>query len=162
MKTLDDIKLDENKLDNVVNALAQLLADLQVYYNNLHGLHWNVKGRGFFVLHEKYEELYNDAAEKVDEIAERILQLGGTPENRMSKVLETARLEEAGFEPQGKDGIVEVLDSIGLFIDEERALGMLADEAGDNVTKALMDDYLKGQEKLMWMLTSFLTCPEKK
>ena len=50
-----------------------MLADLQVFYSNLRGFHWNVKGHGFFVLHSKYEELYNDAAEKVDEVAERIL-----------------------------------------------------------------------------------------
>ncbi|MCH4146938.1 MAG: DNA starvation/stationary phase protection protein [Prevotella sp.] len=161
MKTLDYIKLDENRVNNVVDALAQLLADLQVYYNNLHGFHWNVKGKGFFVLHEKYEELYDDAAAKVDEIAERILQLGGTPENRQSKVLKRARVKESGFEPQGKEGLEEVLKTIGLFTEEERVIGVLADEIGDNVTKALMDDYLKGQEKLVWMLTSFLTCPKK-
>lgn len=161
MKTLDYIKLDENRVNNVVDALSQLLADLQVYYNNLHGFHWNVKGKGFFVLHEKYEELYDDAAAKVDEIAERILQLGGTPENRQSKVLKRARVKESGFEPQGKEGLEEVLKTIGLFTEEERVIGVLADEIGDNVTKALMDDYLKGQEKLVWMLTSFLTCPKK-
>ena len=65
--------LDGNKVQPVVKGLAQLLADYQVFYTNLRGLHWNVKGNRFFGLHAKYEELYNDAAEKVDEIAERLL-----------------------------------------------------------------------------------------
>ena len=68
MKTLDVLGLDEKKVNGVVSALNQLLADFQVYYMNLRGLHWNVKGKGFFTLHAKYEELYNDAAAKVDVI----------------------------------------------------------------------------------------------
>ena len=73
MKTLDYLHLDEKKVESVVAALKQLLADYQIFYTNLRGFHWNVKGKGFFTLHAKYEELYNDAAEKIDEIAERIL-----------------------------------------------------------------------------------------
>ena len=71
MKTLNYIKLNESGVANVVSALHQLLADFQVYYTNLRGFHWNIKGHGFFVLHEKFESMYDDAAEKVDEIAER-------------------------------------------------------------------------------------------
>ena len=85
MNTLSYLGLDENKVQPVVKGLAQLLADFQVFYANLRGLHWNVKGKRFFSLHAKYEELYNDAAEKVDEIAERLLQLGATPKNRFSE-----------------------------------------------------------------------------
>ena len=83
MKTLNVTGL--NNSVKVVNALAQLLADFQVHYTNLRNLHWNVKGHGFFILHEKYEELYDDAASKIDEIAERMLQLDATPEHRFSK-----------------------------------------------------------------------------
>ena len=76
MKTLDYLHLNENKVNSVVSALHQLLADFQVHYTNLRGFHWDIKGHGFFVLHSKFEDMYNDAAEKVDEIAERILMLG--------------------------------------------------------------------------------------
>ena len=57
MKTLNYIKLNESGVANVVSALHQLLADFQVYYTNLRGFHWNIKGHGFFVLHEKFEEI---------------------------------------------------------------------------------------------------------
>ena len=79
MRTLDFLGLDESKVKGVVGGLSQLLADFQVYYTNLRGFHWNVRGKSFFVMHAKYEELYNDAAEKIDELAERILQLGAVP-----------------------------------------------------------------------------------
>ena len=77
MRTLDYLNLNEARVANVVTALQNLLADFQVYYTNLRGFHWEIKGRGFFVLHEKFESMYDDTATKVDEIAERILTLGG-------------------------------------------------------------------------------------
>ena len=66
MKTLDYLNLDEKKVTDVVKGLNLLLANLQVYYTNLRGFHWNIKGKGFFTLHAKFEELYNDTAEKID------------------------------------------------------------------------------------------------
>ena len=51
MKNLEIIGLEETKVNKVRDALAQLLADFQIYYTNLRDLHWNVKGHGFFVLH---------------------------------------------------------------------------------------------------------------
>ena len=157
MKTLDVLGLDEKKVGGVVSALSQLLADFQVYYMNLRGLHWNVKGKGFFTLHAKYEELYNDAADKVDVIAERLLQLGSTPENRFSAYLRVATLQEDGFVQTGHAGLEKVLEALKVLIAEERKVVELAGEADDEVTTALMDDFLTGQEKLVWMITSFLT-----
>ena len=156
MRTTNYLSLDEKKVSHVVVALNQLLADYQVFYANLRGLHWNVKGKGFFQLHAKYEAYYNDAAEKVDEIAERILQLGGTPENRFSEYLKVATLKEDGFTPAGGDGMRKVLDSLAVLIKQERHIVELASEAEDEVTVGLMDDFLAGQEKNVWMISSFL------
>ena len=66
MKTLDFLNLNEAKALNIVAGLQQLLADFQVHYTNLRGFHWEIKGRGFFVLHEKFESMYDDAAAKID------------------------------------------------------------------------------------------------
>ena len=79
MKTLNSIGLDSSKAKVLAKDLNTLLANFQLYYQNLRGIHWNIKGRAFFDLHVKFEELYNDANLKVDEIAERILTLGETP-----------------------------------------------------------------------------------
>ena len=61
MKTLDYLHLDASAVSNVVASLKQLLADYQVFYTNLRGFHWNIKGHGFFVLHGKFEDMYNNA-----------------------------------------------------------------------------------------------------
>jgi len=159
-KTYEDIGLSTfrwKKVESVVAALKQLLADYQIFYTNLRGFHWNVKGKGFFTLHAKYEELYNDAAEKIDEIAERILQLGYTPENRFSEYLKTSNIKEDGNLPlKGKDGLRRVLENLGNLIAQERKIVDLAGEYSDEATVALMDDFLVGQEKNVWMLVSFL------
>ena len=163
MKTLNYIKLNESGVANVVSALHQLLADFQVYYTNLRGFHWNIKGHGFFVLHEKFESMYDDAAEKVDEIAERILMLGGVPENKFSDDLKVAKIKEESDVACGSDAVSNILETYGYLIGEERKIIELANEAGDDVTADLMTGYLKEQEKMVWMLVAFSTkgCTDK-
>jgi starvation-inducible DNA-binding protein len=155
MKTLDYLHLDATKVSKVISGLQQLLADYQVFYTNLRGFHWIIKGHGFFVLHSKFEELYDDSAEKVDEIAERILMLGGEPENRFSEYLKTAKVKEVSGISGRDEALKNVLDTYSLLIEEERALLSVASEAKDEATVSLISDYLKGQEKTVWMLVAF-------
>lgn len=155
MKTLNYIKLNEKEVSSVVASLQQLLADFQVYYTNLRGFHWNIKGHGFFVLHSKFEELYNDAAEKVDELAERVLMLGGTPANKFSEYLKVAKVKEVDGVSNADDALSNILETYSYLIAEERKLLSLASEVNDEVTVALMSDYLKEQEKMVWMLVAY-------
>ncbi|SEG01287.1 Dps family protein [Parabacteroides chinchillae] len=158
MKTLDFIHLEESAANKVVSALQQLLADYQVFYTNIRGFHWNIKGHGFFVLHSKFEDMYNDAAEKADELAERILMLGGTPVNKFSEYLKVSRVKEISGVSCGDEALKNILETYSLFIAEERKLLSLASELGDEATVALMSDYLKEQEKTVWMLVAFSSC----
>ncbi|MBP7292745.1 MAG: DNA starvation/stationary phase protection protein [Bacteroides sp.] len=155
MKTLNYIKLNEKEVSSVVASLQQLLADFQVYYTNLRGFHWNIKGHGFFVLHSKFEELYNDAAEKVDELAERVLMLGGTPANKFSEYLKVAKVKEVDGVSNADEALSNILETYSYLIAEERKLLSLASEVNDEVTVALMSDYLKEQEKMVWMLVAY-------
>ncbi|MCI1647315.1 MAG: DNA starvation/stationary phase protection protein [Bacteroides sp.] len=155
MKTLDYISLKGEKVNKVIVSLQQLLADFQIYYTNLRGFHWNIKGHGFFVLHSKFDEMYNDAAEKVDELAERILMLSGTPANKFSDYLKVAQVKEVDGISKADEALDNILGTYALLISEERELLTLASEVGDEVTVALMSDYLKEQEKMVWMLTAY-------
>lgn len=157
MKTLDFLHLDETNVPNVVSALQQLLADMQIHYTNLRDFHWNVKGHGFFVLHEKFESMYDDVATKIDEIAERILMLGGMPENRFSEYLKVAKIKETSGVKCGHEAVEHVLDAYKYLIGQERRLLALATEAGDDVTADLMTGYLAEQEKMVWMLVAYST-----
>lgn len=157
MKTLDYTQLNAAKANELVKSLQQLLADFQVYYTNLRGFHWNVKGNGFFTLHAQFENMYDDVAEKVDEIAERILQLSGTPENKFSGYLKVANVKEVGNESSADAAVKNILETLSYLIGEERKALAQASEAEDEVTVALLSDYLKEQEKTVWMLTAYLS-----
>lgn len=155
MKTLSYTKLNEKEVNNVIASLQQLLADFQVYYTNLRGFHWNIKGHAFFILHSKFEEIYNDAAEKIDEIAERILMLGGTPYNKFSDYLKIAKVKEVDGVYTADASLHVVLETLSHLISEERKILSLASNVKDEVTVALMSDYLREQEKMVWMLTAY-------
>lgn len=155
MKTLDFTKL--KKVDNVVNELQQLLADFQLFYTNLRGFHWNIKGKAFFTLHEKFEEMYDDTAEKVDEIAERILMLNGTPAHNFSEYLKTSKIKETKVVSDAKIAVENILDSLKYIIEAERNLMETAGKIDDEATSALMSDYIREQEKTVWMLVAYLS-----
>lgn len=155
MKTLDYIRLDAKKVESVVNGLQQLLADFQVYYTNLRGFHWNIKGKSFFVLHSQFEKMYNDTAEKVDEIAERILMLGGVPSHNFSEYLKLSGVKESAYIDKADDALKNILQTLAHIISKERQLLSDASEAGDEVTVSMMSDYLKDQEKLVWMINAY-------
>lgn len=154
MKTLDFTGLDAGASKKVVNALQQLLADFQVYYTNLRGLHWNVKGKQFFLLHNQFEELYDDAATKIDEIAERILMLDGVPAHNFSEYLKVSKVKESPYMSDGEAGLMLILDTYKYFIASERTILSLAGEGADEATVAMMSDYIKEQEKMVWMLVA--------
>ena len=157
MKTLDYLQLDAKSTKKTVDGLQELLANLQVYYTNLRGFHWNVKGVEFFGSHAKLEEFYDDTAAKADEVAERILMLGGVPAHNYSEYLKTSSIKETGVVSDAKEIGKNLLDSLKELIGLERELLASASEAGDEGTVSLLTDFLSSQEKNVWMLTAFLS-----
>ena len=83
------IGLELNHSAAIAEQLNRLLASYQVLYMNSRGYHWNIRGGSFFQLHQKFEEIYTDLQNKVDELAERVVTLGHTPEHCFSGYLET-------------------------------------------------------------------------
>jgi starvation-inducible DNA-binding protein len=156
MKTINQIGLDETKSKALAGGLNQLLADYMMFYQNTRGLHWNIKGEKFFELHLKFEELYTNLLLKVDEIAERILTLGGTPLHTFDDYQKTTQIKSIKNISDGNTGITNVLDSFKTIIIKQRDLLNLAAETYDEGTNALMSDYIREQEKLVWMYSSFL------
>lgn len=154
MKNL--IGLDTDKTAILVKELNKLLADYQIFYQNLRGLHWNIKGREFFELHLKFEELYNDAVIKIDEIAERILTLEGEPLHSFSDYLSHAEIKEETHVSEGLVGVKIVLTNFSTLILKEREILELAGNIKDEGTVSLMSDYITQTEKVIWMLSSYL------
>ncbi|WP_108424820.1 Dps family protein [Flagellimonas amoyensis] len=155
-KNTNNIGLNIEKSKKVADNLNDLLSNYQQFYMNLRGFHWNIKGKKFFELHLKFEELYNDALLKVDEIAERVLTLSETPIHSFKKYLEISEIESVENVSDGEQAIDKVLEALKVLLAKERIILNLASEANDEGTVALMSDYIVQQEKLIWMLSSFL------
>lgn len=156
MKATNLIGLDTGKSQKVINLLNELLANYQIYYQNLRGFHWNVRGNRFFVLHTKFEELYNDAIGKVDEIAERVLTLGGVPLHSYAAYAKVATLEAKENVTDGDECLRGVVENIQVLLKQERELLKVAAEIGDDGTQDVFSSYISEQEKLLWMLNAYL------
>jgi starvation-inducible DNA-binding protein len=156
MKNLNAIGLDNKLTKELAEKLNALLANYSIFYQNTRGFHWNIKGEKFFELHLKFEELYNDLLLKIDEIAERILTLGYTPEHNYSDYRKTAKIKESDRVSDGIKAVGAVLSAFQTIIILQREILTLAADAGDEGTNALMSDYIRAQEKLVWMYSAFL------
>lgn len=154
--TLNHIGLNAQKSKKLAHELNQLLANLQIFYMNTRGYHWNIKGEKFFELHVKFEELYNNLVLKIDEVAERVLTLGETPVHAYSDYLKLSAVKEEKNVSNGKLAVAQILDAFGKILVLERALLELSNDAGDEGTNALMSDYIREQEKLVWMYSAYL------
>lgn len=150
------IGVDEVQVIELSEKLNDLLANYQVYYQNLRGFHWNIKGRDFFELHAKFEELYNLAAISIDEVAERILTLDHIPMHSFSNYVNVSEIAEATNVTKGTECVHIIYDNIQTLIKKEKDILKVAEEADDDGTADLMTQYISAQEKLNWMLRSYL------
>lgn len=156
MKKTNAIGLDEKKATKLAGKLNDLLANYSIFYQNTRGYHWNIKGDKFFELHLKFEELYNDLLLKIDEVAERILTLGAVPAHNHSDYRKVATIKESKQVSDGVTAVKEILDSFRTVIALQRELLDLSADANDEGTNALMSDYIRAQEKLVWMYSAYL------
>ncbi|MDT8880603.1 Dps family protein [Halomonas saccharevitans] len=156
MSDTNTIGLHEASASQLAEKLNELLANYQIFYMNVRGYHWNVKGRQFFQLHEKFEEFYTDLLTKVDEVAERILTLGHIPVHAYSDYVKIARIEEDKNVHDGEACVRGVLQGYQTLIELQRELLSLASDADDEGTAAQAGDYIREQEKTVWMLGAYL------
>jgi len=156
MSTLNKIGLDAEKSKQLATQLNDLLGNYTVFYQNVRGYHWNVKGEKFFELHLKFEELYNNLFLKIDEIAERILTLGHTPNHRASVYVQNAKITETVEVSDGFKAMANILSSFQALLEKQREILDLSGEINDEGTNSLMSDYIREQEKLVWMYSAFL------
>lgn len=150
------IGLNNEDCMELSSQLNGLLSNYQVLYMNVRGFHWNIKGSNFFELHIKFEEIYNNLQLKIDEIAERILTLGSTPVHSYSGYLKYSDVKESINISDGKQAMAEVLNSYKIIIALQRIVLAKSAEANDEGTNALMSDYIREQEKQMWMYSAYL------
>ncbi|MDN6279847.1 MAG: DNA starvation/stationary phase protection protein [Psychroflexus sp.] len=149
------LNLDNEKTKKTVGELNTLLADYQLYYQKLRNYHWNIRGRNFFDLHEKFEEMYNEAMLKIDEIAERILTLRLSPVSNLSDYLKRSNLEESASDISDSEMVKNLLSDHGKIIQQMRQVIDVADKNDDEGTIDLVGAYIRELEKTSWMLDAW-------
>ena len=150
------IGLNPQVTAETITGLNSLLADFQIFYQNVRGFHWNIRGADFFELHVKFEELYTDLQLKIDEVAERVLTLGGQPTHTHEEYLAVSKVPVVKDVADGVEALKHCVAAFSVILLRERALLHLSGEAGDEGTNALMSDYIREQEKLVWMYRAYL------
>jgi starvation-inducible DNA-binding protein len=151
-----EIGLKEREVKPIVDHLNDLLANYHIHYQRLRGCHWNVKGGHFFTLHVKFEELYTNAQQTIDDLAERILTLGKPPYSTFSDYIRVSTLKEINTLGMADTDMVQaIMDDFAKLIDMEREIMALTDAAGDDGTNDLINSFMQFKEKNNWMLRSF-------
>lgn len=154
--TLNSIGLNQKETKQIAGDLNVLLANFQIYYQNLRGIHWNIKGKRFFELHPKFEELYNDATIKVDEIAERVLTLGETPLHTFEDYIKVSKVPVGKNVSHDEASVRLIVDSLTELLKIERVILDKTDEINDEGTNSMMSDFITEQEKTIWMMKAWL------
>jgi starvation-inducible DNA-binding protein len=139
--------------ETLIKELRKLQADATVFYQKLRHYHWNVKGRQFFALHAKLEELYESWADVIDDVAEQVVILGGTPLTTLRAVLSEANLAEDGETPAPDEMIRRTIADLAALIGR---FDKVAGEAVDGRTVNLLEGIRDGQQKVLWMLQALL------
>lgn len=149
------LKMNDEKLLPVVLELNTLLADYHMYYQKLRNFHWNILGKNFFELHGKFEELYNDARSKIDEIAERVLTLRYHPISRYSDYIQIASIKEVSPLKTDEEMVSELINDHTKLLVQMRVIISHAQNAGDEGTLDMMGSYIRELEKFSWMLSAW-------
>jgi starvation-inducible DNA-binding protein len=143
-------------MSELTQAVNKQIANWSVMFIKLHNYHWYVTGPEFFTLHAKFEELYNEAALHIDELAERLLAMGDKPVATMAGALERSSVKEAEGRETAQEMVANIVEDYSTMIQELKQGMELADAANDETTGDLLLSIHSALEKHVWMLNSFL------
>ncbi|WP_103072610.1 Dps family protein [Aquimarina sediminis] len=140
---------------DTIKALNILLSDYHMHYQKLRNFHWNITGPHFFELHVKFEEFYEDAKLKIDEIAERILTLRGKPVSNFSSYLDLSNISEADSSLVDHEMVTAILDDHNILLKQLKIVTLAAESANDDGTLDITGTYIGELEKTSWMLNAW-------
>lgn len=147
------LDLNDNAKKTSVGVLQGVLTDSIDLYNGTRQAHWNVRGPQFHSLHTLFEEFYTQLATDIDEVAERLVQLGGTAMGTSQSVAAGTRLPPYPAElRQGQDHLQALLERYCQAGKTIREGIDSTDEAGDADTADLLTGISRNLDKAIWMM----------
>lgn len=151
-----NIGIDREHRQKIAAGLSRLLADTYTLYLKTHSYHWNVTGPRFRDLHLLFEEQYNELAEAVDSIAERIRTLGYPAPGTFREFLEITAIDEVPGTPAAEDMLRDLVTAQEIVVRTCREVLPAAQEANDESTVGLVAERMATHEKSAWMLRSLI------
>lgn len=143
-------------MNNLYEAMKTFLADQTVAAMKIHNVHWFMVGEGFFPMHGLMDEYYDQAQERIDEVAERLLMIGDKPLGSLAKILERTNIKELGTDKvSAVEGMKHLLVDFELLASASRELIKLSEEADDAGTADLFTAILRDLDKTVWMLKAY-------
>lgn len=138
-------------------SMNELLSSLEVFYHKLQSYHWYVKGHAFFTVHAQLESYYDEVSEEIDEVAETLLMIGGAPVSTLKEFLELSKVSEAeGVYIKAGDLLPKVRDDYALLEKLAEGVKSTAEEEGNALVSAKMDDLIESFSKAIWMISQSL------
>lgn len=151
-----NIGISDKDREQIANQLMRLQADTYTLYLQTHNFHWNVTGPLFRELHLMFEEQYNELALAVDEIAERIRTLGFPAPGTYQHFATLSAVDEVEGVPEAKEMINLLNHSHETIVNTCRQALIVAQQANDESSIALISDRMRIHEKTAWMLRALL------
>lgn len=149
------LNIDNQKVLPVVSELNVLLADYHVHYQKLRNFHWNILGKNFFDLHNRFEEMYNDTRVKIDEVAERIVTLKYHPISKLSDYIEVSRIKESSPLLTDEEMVADIINDNKIILEQLGKIIERATKAKDEGTEDMIGAYIRELEKSTWMLNAW-------
>src|SRR5262245_11493199 len=140
----------------VIDLLDARLADAIDLQTQLKQAHWNVKGPTFIGLHELFDKINEAVEDYVDDLAERVVQLGGTAHGTARQVAKRSTLPEYPAVSAGRDHVDAVATALAAFGKLSRAAIDQTDEIGDKDSADLFTEISRGVDKWLWFVEAHL------
>lgn len=138
-------------------SMNELLSSLEVFYHKLQSYHWYVKGHAFFTVHAQLESYYDEVSEEIDEVAETLLMIGGAPVSTLKEFLELSKVSETeGVYIKADELLPKVRDDYALLEKLAEGVKSTAEEEGNVLVSAKMDDLIESFSKAIWMISQSL------
>lgn len=148
--------IDQDDLRELAGRLEEVLADTYLLYVKTQGFHWNVVGPLFYGLHKLTEQQYQDFAEAIDAMAERIRAIGFPSPGSFAEFSKKSTIEEETGTPSAEEMIQQLVDDNESCSRRLHKAVTKAEEIGDVKTADLLTDRIGRHDENAWMLRSLL------
>lgn len=152
-----NIGIPENNLQVVSLEMNKLLADEFILYAKTRNYHWNAEGNNFMEMHKFFETQYEQLAEIMDDVAERIRSLGHYAEARLKDYVKLSHLEEQEYTNKQSEQLQNLLNDHETIIQNLRKLIIeFSEKQKDLGTSDFVTGLMEQHEKMAWFIRAYI------